>query len=305
MNRRQFISLSSLVARAQKLAPPEELVNTLEMESAAKTQLPSRLFAAIAGSERAAFERITFRPRLMVNTLGMDLSVTLFGEKQFAPILVGPLAEQGRFHAEGERAMHAGAQAAKATVIWPGQTSQPLDGLAPVWVETTTSNPAVPRSAKVLVVTGPFDWAAVASLCKSVNIPVLCKGIMHPSDARTAIRQGASGLIVSNYRPHGTLGFASPIEVLPAIAAAVAGAVPVLLDGSIRRGSDVLKALALGARAVCIGRPALWGLAAYGAVGVRQVIEQLQTELARDMAMCGLARCADASPQYVKIHRRR
>ena len=80
---------------------------------------------------------------------------------------------------------------------------------------------------------------------------------------------------------------AAPIEVLPAIAEAVAGKAPILIDGSFRRGSDIMKALALGARAVMLGRPALWALAAYGSAGVQTMLEMLQTELARDMAMCG------------------
>ncbi|HEU0123915.1 MAG TPA: alpha-hydroxy-acid oxidizing protein [Bryobacteraceae bacterium] len=305
MTRRKMLLAGASALQAQRLAPPEELVNTLEMEAAAQTQLAPRTFAAIAGSDREAFDRITFRPRLMVNTLGMDLSVTLFGEKHFAPILIGPLAEQRRFHGDGEQAMRAGAQAAKATVIWPARTSVPLEELQPQWVEADARRPEIPTAAKVVVVTAPFHWDAVAALCKRSPAPVLCKGVMHPADARAALQQGAAGIVVSNYRASGTDGLASPIEALPAIAREVAGEVPILMDGSIRRGSDILKALALGARAVCIGRPALWGLAAYGAAGVRQVIDQLQTELARDMAMCGLARCADASPANIRIHRRR
>jgi isopentenyl diphosphate isomerase/L-lactate dehydrogenase-like FMN-dependent dehydrogenase len=97
---------------------------------------------------------------------------------------------------------------------------------------------------------------------------------------------------------------AAPIEVLPAIAEAVAGKVPILIDGSFRRGSDILKALALGARAVMLGRPPLWALAAYGSAGVQTMLEMLQTELARDMAMCGKPNPKSLDPAVVKIHAR-
>ena len=93
------------------------------------------------------------------------------------------------------------------------------------------------------------------------------------------------------------------METLPAIADAVGGKAPILIDGGFRRGSDVLKALALGARAAVIGRPALWGLAAYGAIGVQTVTEMLQTELARDMTMCGTVNLQAISRNVVKIHR--
>jgi isopentenyl diphosphate isomerase/L-lactate dehydrogenase-like FMN-dependent dehydrogenase len=99
-------------------------------------------------------------------------------------------------------------------------------------------------------------------------------------------------------------GLAEPITVLPAIADAVGARVPILIDGGFRRGSDILKALALGATAVLVGRPALWGLAAYGALGVQRVIELLQTELASDMTMCGTVNMGAITGDFVKIHRR-
>ncbi|MCC6540124.1 MAG: alpha-hydroxy-acid oxidizing protein [Bryobacterales bacterium] len=270
------------------------------MEAMARLKLAPELFREIAGSERAAFDRITFRPRMMVNTLGIDLTTELFGEKHFAPILVGPLALQGRFHMDGEKAMQAGALAAKATMVRAAETSVPV---ASSWAEVKLGQ-AAPAGAKLLVVNLPAEWKEFASLRTATKLPIVVKGIMSAKDARAALEQGGNGLIVSAYRAASTNGLASSIAVLPEIAAEVAGRAPVLIDGSFRRGSDVLKALALGARAVLVGRPALWGLAAYGARGVQQVLEQLQTELARDMVMCGLRTCAEATPSHVKIHRR-
>jgi isopentenyl diphosphate isomerase/L-lactate dehydrogenase-like FMN-dependent dehydrogenase len=97
---------------------------------------------------------------------------------------------------------------------------------------------------------------------------------------------------------------ASPIEALPAVVDAVGGKAPVLMDGSVRLGSDVFKALALGANAVLLGRPTIWGLAAYGAEGVQDVIELIQSEFARDMAMCGKLNLAALDRNAVKVHRR-
>jgi isopentenyl diphosphate isomerase/L-lactate dehydrogenase-like FMN-dependent dehydrogenase len=127
---------------------------------------------------------------------------------------------------------------------------------------------------------------------------------MTPEEAQAAAQRGIQGIVVSSYRGHSAGGLAQPIEVLPAIAEAVAGKAAILVDGGFRRGSDVLKALALGAKAVLLGRPALWGLAAYGADGVQAVVELIQTELARDMAMCGRLTVDSLDRSLVSIHKR-
>ena len=290
MTRRHALLLAVPALQAQRLTPVEELVNTFEMEQMAQRKLPADLFKEIAGSNRAAFDRITFRPRMMVNTLELDLTTELFGERHFAPILVAPLANVSRYHPDGETAIQRGATAAKATVIGAPNSTTP-------WVQVET---AIPPAAKVLFLTAPFEEAALKKLRAATKLPIVVKGILTPAAAKQAIANGANGIVISNYRSPQT----ASIDVLPAIAAEVNNKVPILIDGSFRRGSDILKALALGAKAVLIGRPVLWGLAAYGARGVQQVLEQLQSELARDMAMCGLRTCAQATPQYVKIHRR-
>jgi 4-hydroxymandelate oxidase len=121
-------------------------------------------------------------------------------------------------------------------------------------------------------------------------LPVLLKGICRPADANLAIQHGARGIVVSNHGGRQMDTAPPTIDVLPAIAAAVAGRVPVLLDGGVRRGLDVLKALALGASAVQVGRPVLWGLATGGQAGVEQALGFLRQEL--DLAMA-LAGCPD------------
>lgn len=126
------------------------------------------------------------------------------------------------------------------------------------------------------------------------RLPLLLKGVLHPADAADAVALGIDGLIVSNHGGR-TLDTAVPTaHALPAVLAAVAGAVPVLVDGGIQRGTDVIKALALGARAVLVGRPVLGGLAADGARGVAVVLRRLLDELQAAQALCGCHHPAQA-----------
>ena len=141
-------------------------------------------------------------------------------------------------------------------------------------------------------------------LRQAIRVPVLLKGIMSPEEAREAAARGFAGIVVSNHGASFADGLASPIEMLPSIADAVGGRIPILVDGGFRRGTDVLMGLALGARAVLLARPPVWALSAYGADGVRVLLTMLQSELARDMAMCGKVRTADLDRTLVTIHRR-
>jgi len=133
-----------------------------------------------------------------------------------------------------------------------------------------------------------LDW-----FIKSAPLPVVLKGIMTAKDAILAVAHGASGIIISNHGGRQLDTTYSTIEVLPEIVDAVNDDCEVYLDGGIRRGSDVLKALALGARSVLIGRPVFWGLAVNGEEGVRDVVRILVEELEMTMAMCGKAKLSD------------
>jgi len=149
-----------------------------------------------------------------------------------------------------------------------------------------------------------MDWSWVDRLRQGTTVPLVLKGIMSPEEAETAAKRGAQGIVVSNHGGRFAGGLAAPIDMLPSIADAVGGKVPILIDGSLRRGTDILKALALGARAVLVGRPPLWGLAAYGAEGVQTVLAMLQSELARSMGLAGRPNLAAVDRSLVQIHRR-
>lgn len=174
----------------------------------------------------------------------------------------------------------------------PGVSSVNLRGL-----------PALPAATLAPGQSALFDhllahapsWEDLAWLHGVTRLPVLLKGITHPDDARLAVEHGAAGLIVSNHGGRTLDTLPATAELLPPVVHAVAGRLPVLVDGGIRRGTDVLKAMALGASAVLVGRPILHGLAHGGARGVAQVLRLLRDELEISMALCGCRTLAEAA----------
>jgi 4-hydroxymandelate oxidase len=132
-----------------------------------------------------------------------------------------------------------------------------------------------------------LTWEGIDWLRSLTSLPVILKGILAPEDAALAVEHGAAALIVSNHGARNLDTTPATIEALPGVVEAVGGRIPVLLDGGVRRGTDIVKAIALGARAVLIGRPYLWALATAGSGGVRRVVEILGAELVSAMALCG------------------
>jgi 4-hydroxymandelate oxidase len=160
---------------------------------------------------------------------------------------------------------------------------------------TSASRPATPASARI-------DWAAVDAVVKGTSLPVIVKGITSPEDAKQAVARGAKAVVVSNYRGRNVAALPGTLLLVAPVVQAVGDRIPVLVDGSFRRGTDILKALGFGAKGVLIGRPVMWGLAAYGADGVQGVVEMLQTELARYMCMCGRPSLAAVDPSVLRVH---
>jgi isopentenyl diphosphate isomerase/L-lactate dehydrogenase-like FMN-dependent dehydrogenase len=144
-----------------------------------------------------------------------------------------------------------------------------------------------------------MSWSDVDLLRKIWKGPLLIKGILHPDEARQAVARGIDGVIVSNHGGRQLDGAAASIEALPAVVEAVAGQIPVLLDGGIRRGSDVVKALCLGAACCLVARPQLWGLAVAGEAGVAHVLDIYRREIDRDMALLGASCLGDLTSELI------
>lgn len=144
-----------------------------------------------------------------------------------------------------------------------------------------------------------FNWNDLEWLRSVAGVPVLVKGVLSAEDGRRAVERGADGVIVSNHGGRNLDTVPATIDALPRVVEAVAGRIPVMLDSGIRRGTDVLMALALGAKAVFIGRPYVYGLAAGGAKGVERVISILRDELERAMALTGRRSIAEIDPSVL------
>jgi len=359
---------------ANRLPAMEELNNVMEFEPIARTRMLKNAYDYIAGGvddewtlrrNRSAFERSTFRPRMLVDVSKLDLSLELFGSKIEMPILIAPTAGHQQAHPDGELATVKAAGAAKTIMVVSTNSSHPIDKIGaaatgPFWFQLYAGpdkdatrekvERALAAGAKVicwtvdnqynshrerllrdrLVTSGPpvepasqpgrrrggaqparyrlqgqflnqLTWPFLQELKFYAKVPVLVKGILTPEDARLAVENGASGIVVSNHGARYLDTAPATIDALPGIVEAVGGKIPVLIDGGFRRGTDVLKALAIGAKAALVGRPPLWGLGAFGQAGVTRVLEMLQTELALEMGLSGRPNLASIDRSLVRI----
>jgi 4-hydroxymandelate oxidase len=354
-------------------------VNLLDLEPLARTKLPAPIFDFIAGgaedevslrANRAAFEAIRFRPRVLVDVSKCDTSTSVLGQQLTLPVMLAPVAFHKLAAPEGEAATARAAAAEGTVMILSTMSSLSLEEVAaasagPRWFQLycyrergvterlvkraeaagfkalclTVDVPRLGRRERDLRqalqfppdvipqnfvdeidVTGipvkaqgsaiaayaaslldpSLTWDTIALLKSYSSMPVLVKGILTAEDARLAVDHGVTGIIVSNHGGRQLDGAPTGIEVLPEIVDAVAGRVDVIVDGGIRRGTDVLKALALGAKAVLIGRPYIWGLAVDGEPGVRRILQMLRTELETAMALCGATSVGEITPALVR-----
>jgi len=137
-----------------------------------------------------------------------------------------------------------------------------------------------------------LNWSDLAWLREQTKLPIVVKGIQHPDDAREAVKHGLDGIVVSNHGGRQVDGAIGSLDALPAIAEAAGNDLAILFDSGIRSGADAIKALALGADAVCLGRPYIWGLALEGQAGVETVLKMILAELDLTLALCGYT-CPD------------
>jgi 4-hydroxymandelate oxidase len=211
------------------------------------------------------------------------------------------------------RAVAAGASALVVTVDLPVFGRREADernrfALPPGMVfvhmpKPVSTSAAVPGSAMAAGANAMFDsalnWADLEWLAALSPLPVIAKGILHPGDAVHAVDHGARAVVVSNHGGRQLDSAVVALDALPRVVDAVAARVEVLVDGGVRRSTDVLKALALGARAVMMARPLAWGLAIDGDDGVRHVLDLLRTDLLRDLALCGCSSPAEVQRALV------
>ncbi len=330
-------------------------INLAEYEALARERLhPAVCDYYSAGSDdevtlrenRAAFERIHLRPRVLAAVGLIDLRRTLLGAEIAMPICVAPTAMHGAACEAGECATAQAAGALQTLMVASTESTRTLEEIAqaasgPLWFQLYFSQrthdfaerlarraEAAGYRALVVTVDSPrwgrkerhirseqtFDWppggnfadapevagddgddddgaaitwADIAWLQALTPLPIILKGILTAEDAARAVAHGVAGVVVSNHGGRQLDGVQATIDALPEVVAAVAGRSEVYLDGGVRRGTDALKALALGARAVFVGRPVLWGLAVDGAAGAQHTLELLRDELALAMALAG------------------
>jgi isopentenyl diphosphate isomerase/L-lactate dehydrogenase-like FMN-dependent dehydrogenase len=339
-----------------QLAP----VNVFEYEALAQSRMAPgawAFYSSGAGDEetlrdnRAAFERLWLRPRVLVDVSAIDMRTAVLGIPVSMPVLIAPTAAQCLAHPDGECATAQAAGRANTLMVASTESTRTLEDIAqaaigPLWFQLYMYTPenaaklvrrAESAGYRALVVTvdsarwGPKErvlradfhlpahlyeanfieddpgvgdvfgtWETITWLRSLTTLPILLKGILTAEDALLAVEHGVAGIVVSNHGGRQLDSVPAAIDALPEIVTAVQGRCEIYLDGGIRRGTDVLKALALGAQAVFVGRPVLWGLAVNGSEGAYDVLELLRRELELAMALSGCPTLESIDASLVK-----
>src|SRR3954471_17676619 len=290
-------------------------------------------------ANRDGFRKFALRPRRLVDVSKIDMRADILGISYDSPIVIAPAGSNRAFHSDAEIAVAKAARAGNHLQILSTVATTSIEDAiaargAPVIVVTRdVRSPAKwetlarlrrtdtrdcgschgvndylsrkPNFAGIemggvsgTVVTN-LTWESIKRLRDTVKVKLALKGIMTAEDAKLAKEAGIDAVVVSNHGGRVEDGVGATIDVLPEIIA-VAGDMPVLVDSGFRRGSDIVKALALGAKAVCIGRPYLWGLGAFGQPGVERVLAILRGETRLAMQQLGAASLKDITPAMVK-----
>ena len=383
------------------MSNPIEAYNIADLRDIAQKKLPKGLFEFVdRGTEdevslrnnRAVFEKIRLKPRMLVNIAKRTQAIELFGNTHKMPMVIAPTGVAGLLWHEGEIALaraandagipftlatgsmtpmekvakEAGGELWFQLYLWPDRSLShqlverarlagfkalivTVDGIVagnrefnlrngftvpfsftrknvtdvlmhPGWITgvlakymLTTGMPRYenyPSEIKYKVTAAPMgrsqmknetlNWDDLRDLRKIWPHKLLVKGLLHADDAELAVQCGADGVIVSNHGGRNLDGAISPMEALPEVVSAVGKRVTVLIDSGFRRGSDVIKALALGANAVQIGRPGLYGIAAAGQYGAERALTIFREEISRVMALLGCNSVAELSRAYLQ-----
>jgi isopentenyl diphosphate isomerase/L-lactate dehydrogenase-like FMN-dependent dehydrogenase len=312
---------------------------------------------------RAAFERWTFRPRVLCDVSEISTATTVLGTRLELPVIVAPVAYQSLYDPDGEcataraaAAVGAGmcvstfstrtheeiAAAAPSLAQWcqlyvfqdRGVTREHLAGAADAGCSAVVLTVDTPRLAQrerdlrvgfeipadlplpyaratigsapqnpadqFALLDASVSWRDLEWIASDGRLPVVLKGIVTAEDAELAFEHGAAAIVVSNHGGRQLDGVPATLDALPEVVEAVGGRVEVYLDGGIRRGADVAKALALGAHAVLVGRAPVFGLAAAGEDGARHVLQLLRDELALALALLGCTSPGELTPAHVQ-----
>jgi lactate 2-monooxygenase len=349
-----------------------------DWESEAQSALPETAYWYIAGAagggstmraNRAAFERVKLRHRVLNDVSERDISTEVLGTRTAAPFLLAPIGVQGIMHADGERAPARAAAASGIPFTLSTVSSVTIEeiaavmGSAPRWFQlyparsreiaasmvrrvegagysaimVTLDTPVLgwreqdlrlgylpflegkgianylsdpvfraslarppeedPRAAIMQflgVFTNPsFGWEDVDWLRSQTRLPILLKGVVHPDDARKAVDHGVNGIVVSNHGGRQLDGELGTLDALPSVVEAVDGKSSVIVDSGVRHGADIVKAIALGAKAVLVGRPYAYAMAGHGEAGVRHLLRCLMAEIDLEIALCGVTSIAE------------
>jgi isopentenyl diphosphate isomerase/L-lactate dehydrogenase-like FMN-dependent dehydrogenase len=349
-----------------------ELLSVADYERLAEERLEPGPWAYLTGGSgdewtlrenRAAFERWTFRPRVLCDVSEISTVTTVLGRQIELPVVVAPVAYQQLYHPDGECATARGAAAAgtgiavstfstrshgEIAAASPGlmqwcqlyvlqdreATREHLAGAAgagcsavvltvdtprlaqrerdlrvgfevppdlPLPYARATIGDAAKNPADQFALLDPsFSWRDLEWIASEGRLPVVLKGVVTAEDAALAVEHGAAAVVVSNHGGRQLDGVPATLDALPEVVDAVGGRIEVYLDSGIRRGTDIAKALAIGARAVLVGRAPLYGLTVAGEEGVRHVLQLLHDELALALSLLGCTSPEELTREHVQ-----
>ena len=297
------------------LSALEEVASKVLSEAARRNLLEWAGGPAAVRANARALDAWRIVPRMLIDRGKRDLSATVLGDSMPAPVILGPVANQTLAHPDGERAVARVAADLGLTYVHASQSSTSVESVAAAaptgsrWFALDWPGENGPDLAPLgrarsagfthLVLSPPQSgqaWTGLTAVRNAWGGPILLSGIQTVPDARMAVGHGVDGIVVANERGRRGPRPVGTIDVLPRIADAVEGKVPVLFGSGVITGTDVYRALALGAEAVLIGRPYVHGLALGGEAGVRHMLRSLLAELDITLAIAGVANQRDLGP---------